>query len=233
MVRYLFYTIGDLTYQSPLVTMKRKQLDHKLRSLYWLIGRKSQLSLSNKLPVFTLTLKPIWTYGIQLWGSASNSHLDTLDRFQSKALRLLTNAPWFVPNAIIRNDLRVTTIRQEVKKHYNTYRQRLAVHPNHLAITLLQGLPCNKRLKRHYPEELVTRFNYQYVRPPVSKIDPCRLNLKGNASLEVSPSWYSYRLTHKGAECPWTACTRLGDKIKKNDLNYYSCVVSAVDVLVM
>jgi len=49
-------------------------------------------------------------------GSASNSHLDTLERFQSKALRMLTNAPWFVPNAIIRNDLSVTTIRQEVKK---------------------------------------------------------------------------------------------------------------------
>ena len=96
------------------ITMKRKQLDHKLRTLYWLIGRKSQLSLSNKLPVYTLTIKPTWTYGIQLWGSASNSHLDILERFQSKALRMLTNAPWFVPNAIIRNDLSVTTIRQEV-----------------------------------------------------------------------------------------------------------------------
>jgi len=126
-----------------------------------LIGRKSQLSLSNKLPVYTLTLKPIWTYGIQLWGCASNSHLDILERFQSKALRMLTNAPWYVPNAIITNDLSVTTIRQEVKKkHCKTYRQRLAVHPNHLATTLLQGLPCNRRLKRHYPEDLVTRFNY-------------------------------------------------------------------------
>ena len=146
------------------ITMKRKQLDHKLRSLYWLIGRKSQLSLSNKLLVYTLTLKPIWTYGIQLWGSGSNSHLDILERFQSKALRLLTNAPWFVPNAIIRNDLRVTTIRQEVKKkHCNTYRLRLTVHPNHLATTLLQGLPCNRRLKRHYPEDLVTSmYNPQY-----------------------------------------------------------------------
>ena len=169
------------------ITMKRKQLDHKLRSLYWLIGRKLQLTLSNKLLVYTLILKPIWTYGTQLWGSASNSHLDTLERFQSKSLRMLTNAPWFVPNTSIRNDLRVT-IRQEVQKHCNTYRQRLTVHPNHLETTLLQGLPCNRRLKRHYPEDLVTRFNYQYVQPPVSKIDPWRLNLKGNASLEVSPS---------------------------------------------
>jgi len=31
--------------------MQRKQLDHKPRSLYWLMGRKSQLSLSNKLLV--------------------------------------------------------------------------------------------------------------------------------------------------------------------------------------
>ena len=76
---------------------------------------------------------------------------------------MLTNAPWFVPNVIIRNDLSVTTIRQEVKKHCNTYRQRLTVHPNHLATTLLQGLPCNRRLKRHYPEDLVTSmYNPQY-----------------------------------------------------------------------
>jgi len=34
---------------------------------------------------------------------------------------MLTNAPWFVPKAIIRNDLSVTTIRQEVKKIYNKF----------------------------------------------------------------------------------------------------------------
>jgi len=159
-VKYLGIHLDRRLIWRQHITMKRKQLDHKLSRLYWIMGRKSQLSLSNKLLVYTLTLKPVWTYGILLWGSASNSHLDILDRFQSKALRMLTNVPWFVPNAIIRNDLSVTTIRQEVKEHCNTYRQRLTVHPNHLATTLLQGLPCNRRLKRHYPEDLVTRFNY-------------------------------------------------------------------------
>jgi hypothetical protein len=51
-----------------------------------------------------------------LWGSASNSHLEILEIFQSKVLRMLTNAPWFVPNTIIRNDLRVPTVRQETRK---------------------------------------------------------------------------------------------------------------------
>jgi hypothetical protein len=33
-------------------------------------------------------LKPIWTYGIQLWGTASTSIIEILERFQSKALHL-------------------------------------------------------------------------------------------------------------------------------------------------
>jgi hypothetical protein len=38
-------------------------------------------------------MKPIWTYGIQLWGEASTSNIEILERFQSKALRLITDAP--------------------------------------------------------------------------------------------------------------------------------------------
>ena len=54
------------------ITAKRKQLDTKLRKLYWIIGRKSQLSLEKKLLVYKAIVKPIWTYVVQLWGSASN-----------------------------------------------------------------------------------------------------------------------------------------------------------------
>ena len=124
-----------------------------------LIGRKSQLSLSNKLPVYTLTLKPIWTYGIQLWGPASNSQLDILERFQSKALRMLTNAPSFVPNAIIRNDLRVTTIRQEVKNTATPTGSGSLCIPTTWQPPYSKGYPATE-LKRDYPEDLVTRFNY-------------------------------------------------------------------------
>jgi len=42
-------------------------------------------------------LKPIWTYGLQLWGSASNSNIEILERFQSKVLRTKRDARWHVP----------------------------------------------------------------------------------------------------------------------------------------
>jgi hypothetical protein len=38
-------------------------------------------------------LKSIWTYGIQLWGTASTSNIKILERFQSKALRMIVDAP--------------------------------------------------------------------------------------------------------------------------------------------
>jgi len=38
-------------------TTKRKHLDLKLRNLYWIIGRKSQLSLENKLLVYKVIPK--------------------------------------------------------------------------------------------------------------------------------------------------------------------------------
>jgi hypothetical protein len=59
--------------------------------MYWLLGRKSKLSTSNKLLIYKTILKPIWTYGIQPWGTASTSKIEILERFQSKALRMIVD----------------------------------------------------------------------------------------------------------------------------------------------
>ena len=132
-------------------------LDLKLRNIYWIIGRKSQLSLANKLLFYKAILKPIWTYGIQLWGTASNSNIDILERFQWKVLRISIDAPWYVPSTVIKHDLQVPSVR-EVRTFSVTYHARLEGHPNDLAISLLQQPPYDCRLKRYYPADLVTRF---------------------------------------------------------------------------
>jgi hypothetical protein len=91
--------------------------------------------------VYKAILKPVWTYGVQLWGTASNSNLEILERFQSKGLRIITDAPWFVPNAVIKRDLQISTVKQEAKRYSAIYRKRIGAHPNTLTHTLFQEQP--------------------------------------------------------------------------------------------
>jgi hypothetical protein len=86
--------------------------------------------------VYKAILKPIWTYGVQLWGTASNSNIDILERFQSKVLRIITDEPWYVPKMMIRRDLQVLPVRQEERNYSITYRHLLENHPNRLAKSL-------------------------------------------------------------------------------------------------
>jgi len=46
-------------------------LTYKTRKINWLIGKHSPLSLENKLIIYKTVLKPVRTYGIELWGRAT------------------------------------------------------------------------------------------------------------------------------------------------------------------
>ena len=109
--------------------------------------------------LYKATLKPIWTYGIQLWGTASNSNIEILQGFQSKALRSLTDAPWYVTNETIHRDLNLLTVKEEISKFSNRYNTRVNNHQNSLVTQLLDTTDQIRRLKRQYPLDLSIRFN--------------------------------------------------------------------------
>jgi hypothetical protein len=125
--------------------------------MYWLLGRKSQPSLSNKLLLHKTIPKPIWANGIQLWGTASTSNIDILERFQSKALHLIVDAPWYVPNTLIRRDLQMPSVKEKFRYYSSHYSTRFTAYPNDLLLTLLEP-PERKHLRRHLPNDLPTRF---------------------------------------------------------------------------
>jgi len=112
--------------------------------------------LENKLLIYKVILKPVWTYRIQLWGSASNSNLEILERFHSKVLRIISDAPWYVPNTIIKRDIQIATVKQEARKFSAKYRERLDAHSNNIVITIFKEQFGTRRLKRLYPTDLVT-----------------------------------------------------------------------------
>jgi hypothetical protein len=95
-VKYLGLHLDEkLTWKSH-IKAKRRQLDLKVKNMYWLLNRKSTLSLENKLIIYKHILKPIWTYGIELWGGCNkSSNTKMLHSFQSKTLRMISGAPWY------------------------------------------------------------------------------------------------------------------------------------------
>jgi hypothetical protein len=137
---------------------ERKQLVTTLTKMYWLLRCKSKLSTSNKLLIYKTILKPIWTYGIQLWGTASTSNIEILERFQLKALHMTVDAPWYVPNTVIRKDLQIPTVKEEIRRYSSQYSARLSAHPNGLVVNLMEQPDNNRRLRRHLPNDLPTRF---------------------------------------------------------------------------
>ena len=42
----------------------------------------------------------------------------------------MVNAPWYVRNEDIRNDLKIPTVKEEIDKYAKRYKERLATHRN-------------------------------------------------------------------------------------------------------
>lgn len=137
------------------VKKKKEELNIKLRKMYWLIGRKSELSLHIQLVLCKQILKPVWTYGIQLWGCAKQNNTDVIQRFQNKVLRIIVDAPWYVRNNDLHRDLNMDTVTNEIKRFAQGHEQRLQQHVSEEASTLLDNARLYRRLKRTKPFELV------------------------------------------------------------------------------
>jgi hypothetical protein len=119
----------------------------------WLINKKSQLSLGNKITIYKVIIKPVWMYGIELWGCSKPSNTKILQTFQSKTLRKLANAPWYVSNITLHNDLcipYVTEVITYAKKHKNRTAQN-----NQLIRYLFNQPEIGRRLNRMWPEDLI------------------------------------------------------------------------------
>ena len=142
-----------LTWQRHIF-MKRKQLGIKLTSMFNLLGKTSSLSIENKILLYKSVIKPIWTYGIQLWGTAAKSNTSIIARFQSKTLRQITNAPQCVTNEILLRDLQIPSVYQEIQTYATNYSRRLESHPNTLAAELASSNSHTRRLKRAMPTDL-------------------------------------------------------------------------------
>jgi len=105
------------------IERKKVHLELKASSFHWIFNACSPLRLDYKVLLYNSTLKPIWTYGSQLWRKASSSNIDLIQRVQLKILRTITEAPWYIRNQNIHRDLGILTVKDEIDKQKASYKR--------------------------------------------------------------------------------------------------------------
>jgi hypothetical protein len=153
-VRYLGIHIykNKLSWKEHIVK-KRKHIVVRIKELYLSLGRKSHLNLENKILIYKAVIKPLWTYGIELWGCGSKSGIAIIQRSQSKILRAMTAASWYVSNDTLHHDIDISIVSDVIQERSSKHHERLLTHVNPLMQPLLEEPNC-RRLKRRLPVDL-------------------------------------------------------------------------------
>jgi hypothetical protein len=94
------------------------------------------MSLDSKVLLYKTIIKPIWTYGIELWGCASKSNT-IIQRSQYKILRMITNAPWYVTNQTLYEDLNIPYITEVIQERSNKHHDKLVCFQQLLLVSEL------------------------------------------------------------------------------------------------
>jgi hypothetical protein len=118
------------------IKKRRDELNIKFRKMYWLLGRNSELSVHNKIILYKQVIRSVWSYGIQLWGCASDSNIQVIQRYQNKVLKCIVNTPWYVRNSDHR-DLGIEMVADIIAKFAKSHEKRLQDHINIEASRLL------------------------------------------------------------------------------------------------
>uniref|UniRef100_A0A2S2PXS8 Putative RNA-directed DNA polymerase n=1 Tax=Sipha flava TaxID=143950 RepID=A0A2S2PXS8_9HEMI len=82
--KYLGLILDKRLTWSPHIHSKKLAINLRTRMLQILLNNQTKTSLHSKLIIYKSLIKPMWTYGIELWGAAKISNTNKIQTVQSK-----------------------------------------------------------------------------------------------------------------------------------------------------
>jgi hypothetical protein len=79
------------------------------------LTREANLSFRNGVLLYKQLIRPIMDYACPIWRSAVRSHVRKLQVLQSKCLHIATDAPWYVSDRQIHEDLGIPFFADHIK----------------------------------------------------------------------------------------------------------------------
>jgi hypothetical protein len=136
------------------INQKLNEAYVRLAALYPVINRKTSLKVQCAKMIYQAILRPILTYGCTVWGATSKTNIRKLQIFQSKVLRIIVKAPWFVRNVQIHQELAILTVEEFIKKTSTKFFKNINECPGAAHFSLGERL-IHHRLRRKMPQDLI------------------------------------------------------------------------------
>ena len=139
-VTYLGVTLDKELRWNRHISKRKATASRCVNRLFPLLKYHSPKTLTNALLLYKAVLRPFFSYGHPLWINCSPSNRKSINSFQSKILRCITDSPRFMKSSFLEADLKIppltTYLDASAKKFYDS----LPSHSNSLYKGLVQQM---------------------------------------------------------------------------------------------
>jgi hypothetical protein len=97
------------------------EINRRYKLLLQLLGEADTWQ-TNKVLIYKSILKPIWTYGIEIWGTTKSPNMKRIQYLRSKIIRKIASAPFYdVCNRLLHKDLNDSFVSDLATSSYKSF----------------------------------------------------------------------------------------------------------------
>lgn len=125
----------NLKYLGIIIDKKLKFKDHcqyvleksqkVVRILFSMINRKSELNIRNKILLYKVAIRPIHTYASPILRSAAKCHVNKLQTFQNKTLKMILNRPIHTSTQLVHEEAEICMLEEHMKQLDDNFQLKL------------------------------------------------------------------------------------------------------------
>ncbi|UYV69858.1 hypothetical protein LAZ67_7000980 [Cordylochernes scorpioides] len=188
--KYLGYTLDpEINSSKHIEEVIRKGRD-RLKILKYISGREWGADATTLKLTYTSLIRPILEYGYQIYGTASETNLKSLERIQLSAARIITGLRNTCPNDIVLYEADIMPLKDRRSYNLPKYINKIKSYGNkHRTSKYILNWESNLRLKKEGPLHLAKRNEFLKYKVEknylAEKISPCKplQNVIFNATL--------------------------------------------------
>lgn len=125
-IKYLGVTIDKKLRFGTHIQHSLEKSHKAVRILYSMFNRKSHLSTTNKILLYKVAIRPIFTYAGPIVANIAKTHIRKLQIFQNKTIKTILKVPHRTSTSLIHEDTQIEMVDDFMQHQYAKFQQKLS-----------------------------------------------------------------------------------------------------------